>query len=189
MSGSGREGTIAPPSDYRKEMSLFFRVERRCFAIGRPSLPPVEAGERRLRQCVRIDVEAEHRRRRFVVDVELVGFERKDGDHVAMRLALGRAWAAISGQAEVVVRLDRAVGKSGPAARAFRQRRDGRGNIGDPPVGASGSYMLTAKLFVSFAAPDQESAGDTFLPVQSYPLNTCSSAILAPGLFCSRYFA
>jgi hypothetical protein len=50
------------------------------------------------------------------------------------------------------------------------------------PVGASGSYKLTAKLFVSFGAPDQESAGDTFLPVQSHPLNTCSSAILAPGL-------
>jgi hypothetical protein len=42
--------------------------------------------------------------------------------------------------------------------------------------------MLTAKLLVSFGAPDQESAGDTFLPVQSQPLKTCSSAIFPPGL-------
>src|SRR5271165_7085584 len=50
------------------------------------------------------------------------------------------------------------------------------------PVGASGSKTLTAKLFVPFGAPDQDSAGETFLPVQSQPLNTCSSAIFAPGL-------
>ena len=35
-------------------------------------------------------VEAEDRSRGFVVDVELVGFQRIDGDHVVMRLAL---WA------------------------------------------------------------------------------------------------
>src|SRR5271166_6808797 len=41
--------------------------------------------------------------------------------------------------------------------------------------------MLTAKLFVPLGAPDQASAGETFLPVQSKPLNTCSSAIFPPG--------
>src|SRR5208283_606185 len=39
-----------------------------------------------------------------------------------------------------------------------------------------------AKLLVPLGAPDQSSAGEIFLPVQSQPLNTCSSAILAPGL-------
>src|SRR5271167_3558728 len=40
--------------------------------------------------------------------------------------------------------------------------------------------MLTAKLFVPRGAPVQRSSGDTFLPVQSQPLNTCSSAIRPP---------
>jgi hypothetical protein len=35
---------------------------------------------------------------------------------------------------------------------------------------------------VPFGAPDQASAGETFFPVQSAPLNACSSAILPPGL-------
>src|SRR5208337_1918275 len=42
--------------------------------------------------------------------------------------------------------------------------------------------MLTAKLFVPLGAPDLESAGETFWPVQPKLLNTCSSAIFPPGL-------
>src|SRR5208337_2115476 len=41
--------------------------------------------------------------------------------------------------------------------------------------------MLTAKLFVPLGAPDQESAGDTFWPVQPQLLKTCSSAIFPPA--------
>jgi hypothetical protein len=50
------------------------------------------------------------------------------------------------------------------------------------PVGASGSNIVTAKLFVPLGAPDQASAGDMFSPLQSQPLKTCSLAILPPGL-------
>src|SRR5580658_7237339 len=50
------------------------------------------------------------------------------------------------------------------------------------PVGASGSYMLMAKLLVAFGAPDQASAGDTFGLVQPKRLAACSLAILPPGL-------
>ena len=58
------------------------------------------------------------------------------------------------------------------------------------PVGASGSKAVTAKLLVPAGAPDQLSAGDTFLPVQPKLLNTKVSAIFAPseisGLFSSN---
>ena len=50
------------------------------------------------------------------------------------------------------------------------------------PVGASGSYMLTAKLLVPVGAPLQFSAGETLLPLQPKPLNTCSLATVAPSL-------
>src|SRR5213076_2743116 len=50
------------------------------------------------------------------------------------------------------------------------------------PVGASGSYMVTAKLLAPAGAPLQYSAGETLLPVQPKPLNTCSLAMVAPSL-------
>src|SRR5439155_4861945 len=50
------------------------------------------------------------------------------------------------------------------------------------PVGASGSYMLTAKLLVPLGAPLQLSAGETLPPVQPKPLSTCSLAMLPPSL-------
>src|SRR5689334_4784744 len=50
------------------------------------------------------------------------------------------------------------------------------------PVGASGSYMVTAKLLVPVGAPLQLSAGETLPPVQPKPLNTCSLAMVAPSL-------
>src|SRR6266853_4466403 len=46
-----------------------------------------------------------------------------------------------------------------------------------PPVGASGSCTRSAKLFVSWGAPDHFNAGETFWPEQPKPLNTCSIAI------------
>src|SRR6478736_1392678 len=50
------------------------------------------------------------------------------------------------------------------------------------PVGASGSYMVTAKLLAPLGAPLQFSAGATLPPVQPKPLNTCSLAMVAPSL-------
>src|ERR1700730_7191084 len=50
------------------------------------------------------------------------------------------------------------------------------------PVGASGSYMVTAKLLVPLGAPLQLSAGEPLPPVQPKPLNTCSLAMVAPSL-------
>src|SRR5262245_34276261 len=48
------------------------------------------------------------------------------------------------------------------------------------PVGASGSYTITAKLFVPAGAPLHTRAGETFLPVQPKLLNTCASAMGLP---------
>src|SRR6516165_4968975 len=50
------------------------------------------------------------------------------------------------------------------------------------PVGASGSYMVTAKLLVPLGAPFQLNAGERLPPVQPKPLNTCSLAIVLPSL-------
>src|SRR6516164_9385096 len=50
------------------------------------------------------------------------------------------------------------------------------------PVGASGSYMVTAKLLVPLGAPFQLNAGDALPPVQPKPLNTCSLAMVLPSL-------
>jgi hypothetical protein len=50
------------------------------------------------------------------------------------------------------------------------------------PVGASGSYMLTAKLLVPLGALLQLNAGETLLPVQPKPLNSCSLAMVEPSL-------
>src|SRR6516164_5539670 len=50
------------------------------------------------------------------------------------------------------------------------------------PVGASGSYTVTAKLLVSAGAPDQLSSGERFLPLQPKLLNTNSSGIFPFGL-------
>src|SRR4029453_4446792 len=50
------------------------------------------------------------------------------------------------------------------------------------PVGASGSYMVTAELLAPVGAPLQLKAGETLPPVQPKPLNTCSLAMVAPSL-------
>src|SRR5437764_14023333 len=47
------------------------------------------------------------------------------------------------------------------------------------PVGASGSYMVIAKLFAPLGAPLQFNAGEILAPVQPKPLKTRSSRILA----------
>src|SRR6478609_6928696 len=49
------------------------------------------------------------------------------------------------------------------------------------PVGASGSYIVTAKLLVALGAPLQFNAGEILPPVQPKPLKTCSLAIVAPS--------
>src|SRR5512140_337058 len=49
------------------------------------------------------------------------------------------------------------------------------------PVGASGSYTVTAKLFASFGAPLQRSVGDLLSPVQPKPLNSKLLGIRASG--------
>src|SRR5271165_7448446 len=67
----------------------------------RRRLSAVEAGQRRLRQHVRIRVEANRCGRSVLIDIELVDAERKDGNHVVMRLTRRRAWAAIGVRAEV----------------------------------------------------------------------------------------
>src|SRR5690242_21258990 len=47
-----------------------------------------------------------------------------------------------------------------------------------PPVGASGSWQRSAKLFVPSGAPDHTSAGERFCPVQPKLLKTCSMPIV-----------
>jgi hypothetical protein len=42
--------------------------------------------------------------------------------------------------------------------------------------------MVTAKLLLPLGAPLQLSAGETLLPVQPKPLNTCSLVMVAPSL-------
>src|SRR5512139_3604551 len=50
------------------------------------------------------------------------------------------------------------------------------------PVGASGSYTVTAKLLVPLGAPLHWSAGDLFSPAQPKPLNSkrCGLECVAP---------
>src|SRR5512135_2642283 len=50
------------------------------------------------------------------------------------------------------------------------------------PVGASGSYIVTAKLLVSAGAPFQLRAGEMLPPEQPKLLYTCSLAILPRAL-------
>src|SRR5437016_13060916 len=50
------------------------------------------------------------------------------------------------------------------------------------PVGASGSYTVTAKLLVPAGGFFQASAGETLPPSQPKPLYSCAAAIVAPGL-------
>src|SRR3954463_16472724 len=50
------------------------------------------------------------------------------------------------------------------------------------PVGASGSYTVTAKLLVSFGAPLHLSAGDLFSPPQPNTLASNFLSIMAPDL-------
>src|SRR5579863_6276243 len=50
------------------------------------------------------------------------------------------------------------------------------------PVGASGSYIVTAKLWVPAGSPDHDSAGEWFSPLQPKLLATCAGAIGPPFL-------
>src|SRR5512145_334215 len=50
------------------------------------------------------------------------------------------------------------------------------------PVGASGSYTVTAKLLVPLGAPLHRSTGDLFSPAQPKPLNSKRCGIRAPAL-------
>src|SRR3982750_2020451 len=50
------------------------------------------------------------------------------------------------------------------------------------PVGASGSYTVTAKLLVPLGAPFHASAGDLFSPAQPKPLNSKRWGITPPAL-------
>src|SRR5215210_38705 len=50
------------------------------------------------------------------------------------------------------------------------------------PVGASGSYTVTAKLLVSLGAPLHLSAGDLFSPEQPKTLASNFLSIMPPGL-------
>src|SRR5450830_283499 len=45
-----------------------------------------------------------------------------------------------------------------------------------PPVGASGSWIVTRKLLLPLGAPCQTRCGETLPPLQPKPLNTCSCA-------------
>src|SRR5262252_2106858 len=53
------------------------------------------------------------------------------------------------------------------------------------PVGASGSWQVTAKLLVSAGNPDQDSCGEMFSPVMPKLLYTCLSLICTPSLTSS----
>ena len=50
------------------------------------------------------------------------------------------------------------------------------------PVGASGSYIVTAKLLVSLGAPLHFRAGDLFSPEQPKPLNSNFLSMVELGL-------
>src|SRR5487761_2239137 len=50
-----------------------------------------------------------------------------------------------------------------------------------PPVGASGSCTMTAKLCVPSGAPDHATAGETLSPVQPKSLNANLVGMVAPG--------
>src|SRR4051812_12398653 len=76
-----------------------------------------------------------------------------------------------------------------PAAAASARRSIGSAGVvithpchQPEPVGASGSYTLTAKLLVSLGAPLHLSAGDLFSPEQPKPLNSNFLSIIAVGL-------
>src|SRR5208337_620575 len=96
------------------------RISILPFAGRTPSVP-VEADQRRLRQSVSVDVEADGGRRGVGVDVELVDVEGVDGDVVVVRLARRRAGAAVARLAVVVANLDRSLRQPRSAPRALRQ--------------------------------------------------------------------
>src|SRR5262252_3237219 len=50
------------------------------------------------------------------------------------------------------------------------------------PVGASGSYIVSAKLLVPAGAPLQESAGERLFPVQPMTVATCAFPTVPPSL-------
>src|SRR5512141_1608563 len=49
------------------------------------------------------------------------------------------------------------------------------------PVGASGSYTVSAKLFASAGAPLHSTPGETFVPVHPQPSKTCSAWMVPLG--------
>ena len=105
--------------------------------------------------------------------VELLHVDGVHDDEVPVRAVPGRRGGADEAlQACVVGQGDRVAGKSAAAAVADTGGQVGhrRGQVGhrpvpEPdPVGASGSYIVTAKLRVVSGNPDQLSCGETSEP-------------------------
>ena len=164
------------------------RAYFRYFAFGRPYFAVNVA----LPIGVGVDHEAGQRRRRIGRDIQLVGLERVHREDVAVRLvalAAGRRRPSRR-------RRSRCAHASRPWAGWRRRRRRRRAcssvtlagmlttdQCHQPePVGASGSYTVTAKLLVSLGAPLHFKAGDLFSPEQPKPLNSNFLSIRALAL-------
>jgi hypothetical protein len=62
-----------------------------------------------------MQIEADDRRRRFSLNVELVGLDREDSEQIAMRMvALRRTWTAIARCAEIGACLQAPIGSLPP---------------------------------------------------------------------------
>jgi len=112
--------------------------------------------------------------RRFSVDLDLLGVEGEGGEDVAVFPgALGRGGADVALRPGVVREVK----------GAWRQTRAGLvagagGQLGDV---ASGSTIVTTKLFVPVGKPLQESCGETsWPPAPNTPL-TCGIASFSPS--------
>ena len=100
-------------------------------------LAAVERRQGRLRERMKMQVEADHRRRRVLVGVELVDVDRIDREDVVVGLvALGRTRAAVAGNSGIRPALDRAL-RRGVALRiagALGERSRIGGDVEDDPV-------------------------------------------------------
>lgn len=115
--------------------------------------------------------------RGVLVEFGLVDLEGVHSHHVAVRLvALRRAGPAQALLAEV----------GSPAPASSPGDSVGRLNTTQChqplPVGASGSWTVTAKLRVPFGGCFHSRVGDRLAPVQPKPLKTCASSMVRAGL-------
>src|SRR4249920_1937424 len=77
----------------------------------RRRLPLEQAHDLGFRQRIEMQIEADNGSGGIVFHGELVGFHRKHREQIAVRMiALGRAWAAVAGRAEIRAGLHRARG-------------------------------------------------------------------------------